>query len=81
MIKVICDKCEKDCDRNAYEIVVSAVHNPTPLYALDVGDLKITDEKKRYRFILCQHCYKEMGFPNYYMVTDGGELDFRGDEE
>lgn len=77
MIEVICDKCKTDCERVAYEIRVSSIHNPTPLYALDVGDLKITDERKSYRFILCQKCYRKMGFPNYYKVIEENCLDFR----
>ena len=81
MIQVICDKCGADCDRNAYEIRVSAIHNPTPLYALDIGDLKITDERKHYRFILCQMCYRKMGFPNYYIVTEDNSLVFRDKED
>lgn len=81
MIQVICDKCNCDCERNAYEIRVSAIHNPTPLYALDVGDLKITDERKQYRFVLCQDCYRGMGFPNYYFVTEENKLCFRDEED
>lgn len=80
MIQVICDKCGKDCDRVAYEIRVSSIHNPTPLYALDVGDLKITDERKSYRFVLCQGCYRKMGFPNYYKATEGSALVFRDED-
>lgn len=79
MIQVICDKCGNDCERVAYEIRVSSIHNPTPLYALDVGDLKITDERKSYRFVLCQKCYRKMGFPNYYKVIEEKGLDFRFD--
>ena len=66
MIRVICDKCAADCGLTAYEIRVAAIHNPTPVHMLDGGELKITTEKVPYRFILCQHCYKTMGFPNYY---------------
>lgn len=77
MIKVICDKCGTDCERVAFEIRVSSIHNPTPIYANDVGDLKITDERKSYRFVLCQKCYRKMGFPNYYKATDGEPLVFR----
>ena len=77
MLKVICDKCGVDCNRVAFEIRVSSIHNPTPLYAMDIGDLKITDERKSYRFTLCQTCYRKMGFPNYYKVTEGGDLKFR----
>lgn len=77
MIKVICDKCGIDCGRVAFEICVSSIHNPTPLHVMDIGESKITDEKKSYRFILCQTCYRQMGFPNYYKVTREGILNFR----
>ena len=80
MIQIICDKCGSDCESNAYEIRVSAIHNPTPLYALDIGDLKITDDNSKYRFILCQDCYREMGFPNVYQVCNTGKLVFRDAE-
>ena len=70
MLLVLCDKCGADCERNAYEIRVAPIHNPCPLYATDVGDLKISDEHKKFRFILCQYCYREMGFPNYYKAVD-----------
>lgn len=77
MIKIICDKCDVDCGRVAYEIRVSAIHNPTPIYARDTGDLKITDDNSRFRFIVCQDCYRKMGFPNIYKVCETGELVFR----
>lgn len=81
MIQVLCDKCEKNCDNNAYEIRVSAIHNPTPLYPLASGELKITDDNSRYRFILCQKCYREMGFPNIYKVCETKKLHFRDEQE
>ena len=77
MLLVLCDKCGTDCERNAYEIRVSSIHNPCPLYPLDVGDLKITCEHKSYRFVLCQDCYRKMEFPNYYKVIRDNELTFR----
>lgn len=77
MIKVICDRCENDCESNAYEIRVAPIHNPTPLYAFDRGDLKITDTIENFRFIVCQTCYKAMGFPNYFSVIRTKKLVFR----
>lgn len=47
MIKVICDRCEKDCDRFGFEIRASLIHNPTPRRATDLGDLKITDKSEK----------------------------------
>lgn len=66
MIKVICDKCGSDCDREGYEIRVNAIHNPVPLYPTDTGDLTITEDRTSMRFILCRTCYKKMGLPNIY---------------
>ena len=77
MIKVLCDKCGDDCDLNAYEIRVANIHNPCPVYPLDIGDLKITDSHEHFRFILCQRCYRKFGFPNIYEVTRTKELKFR----
>ena len=70
MIQVLCDKCGKDCDLNAYEVRVSAIHNPSPRHVLSVGDLKITDDNSKIRFCLCQDCYREIGLPNIYMCID-----------
>lgn len=76
MIQVMCDKCGNNCARVGMEIMVSVIENPTPLHALDTGDLKITSDNSKYRFILCQKCFREMGFPNPYVVCDTGKLDF-----
>lgn len=81
MIQIICDKCGINCDRVGMEIRVSVIENPTPLHALDIGDLKITSDHSKYRFVLCQKCFREMGFPNPYKVCGTGELKFRDDKE
>lgn len=81
MIKIMCDKCGTDCDAVGYEIRVSVIHNPTPLSAKDIGDMKLTDDNTRYRFILCQKCFAGMGFPNPYFVDIKGTLEFRAPEE
>lgn len=77
MIKILCDRCGADCGRVGYEIRVASIHNPTPLHAKDLGDLRITDETAKYRFVLCQKCYRAMGFPNCYEVIEEGKLTFR----
>lgn len=76
MIKVICDRCEKECDRIGFEIRASLIHNHTPRCATDVGDLKITDKPKMFRFVLCQECYAAMGFPHFGEGAEG-KLYFR----
>lgn len=84
MVKVFCDKCEKDCDLNAYAITVEVIHNPCPVHPLDVaGDIKLTSDHTRMRFILCQKCYRGLGFPNIYKTARTKKLDWRDlhDEE
>lgn len=79
MIKMICDKCNKDCGRNAYDILVRMLHNPTPYSVRDIGDPEITDENTHMRFILCQNCYDKLGFPNIYSIEQKG-LKFEGEQ-
>lgn len=81
MIQIICDRCGRNCGRIAFEVRVSNIENPTPLHARDTGDLKITCDNSKYRFIICQRCSREMGFPNIFKVCETGELVFRNDEE
>lgn len=72
MIKIICDKCTKDCGLNAYDVLIKVIHNPIPHSVRDVGDLCITDENTHMRFILCQDCYDKLGFPNIYSIDRKG---------
>lgn len=72
MVKIFCDRCRKDCKLNAYDITVNVLHNPTPHNMLDVGQPCITDDNTHIRFILCQDCYEEIGFPNMYSVERKG---------
>ena len=81
MIKLICDKCGSNCDRVAYDIRVGVAHNPIPISYQDLGELTITDDHTRYRFFLCQDCFRDMGFPNPYMVERGKPLAFREEEQ
>ena len=74
MLKVICDKCGCDCDRVGYELRISAIHNPVPLYPTDVGELKITDDVTKIRCVVCQKCYRELGLPNIYEAARGKVL-------
>ena len=77
MIRLICDKCGDDCDLNAYDIRVNVIHNPVPLSSKDFGEPHLTDDNTRYRFLLCQKCFRDMGFPNPYVVAEGGLIKFR----
>lgn len=77
MIKMICDKCGTDCELNAYDIRVNVLHNPVPFRVNDIGEPHLTDDNTRYRFLLCQKCFRDMGFPNPYEVEREKALAFR----
>ena len=66
MIKLICDKCGKDCDNIALDVLVRALENPTPVSCKDTGEPKITISSETKRMLLCQSCYKRLGLPNVY---------------
>ncbi len=78
MIRVLCDKCGADCDATAYAIAVEVIHNPTPRFPTDSGGIKITDDKSHMRMCLCQNCYRELGFPNIYVVMETNRLEWHG---
>lgn len=77
MIKMICDKCGKDCDLIAYDIRIGVLHNPVPVSLKDVGEPKITSDNSHIRMLLCQDCYKELGLPNIYATIRENKLTFR----
>lgn len=66
MVKFICDKCGKDCDLVAYDILISSLHNPVPHHRNDFGLAQITCDDTRLRFVLCQDCYIGLGLPNIF---------------
>ena len=76
MIKVICDECGKDCDLVGYDLLIRSIHNPCPVRLSDIGDLSITCDNERKRFVLCQDCYAKHQMPNLFydeLVFIGGE--------
>lgn len=77
MIELICDKCGKNCDLNAYDIRVNVIHNPVPSSFKDLGEPHLTDDKSRMRMLLCQDCYRELGLPNIYTVNRNNKIEFR----
>ncbi len=79
MLKVLCDKCGKDCDKTAFELRVGVIHNPIPLDYSDEGDMRLTDTPDTIRFILCQDCYKAAGMPSVYKTTQEKKITFRAD--
>lgn len=81
MIKVICDKCKRDCDLNAYVLSVEVIHNPVPHNPLSRAEIKLTDDNAFMRMVLCQDCYGKLPFPNIYTVQRTKELDFENKQE
>ena len=78
MIRLVCDKCRKDCDRTAYDILIRSVHNPVPVRFDDTECLSITDEPfNTIRFMVCQKCYREMKLPNVYECNSIGGIVWR----
>ena len=77
MIKVFCDKCEKDCGLNAYALTVEIINNPCPVHIFDVGDLKITCDHTKMRMIVCQDCYRSLGMPNIHKAVREKKLTWR----
>lgn len=82
MLKVICDYCGEECDRNAFDIRVGILHNPVPMYMNDSGEATITDDNTRIRFVLCQKCYREkFKLPNIYMCSEKNRIVWQDEEE
>lgn len=77
MIKVLCDKCGKDCGLVAYDFLIGIIENPCPTYIHDVGSLKITANNMKLRFVVCQGCYRSFGFPNIHKAKRDGKLTWR----
>ncbi len=70
MVKLICDKCGKDCDLCAFDILISSLHNPVPHRRNDFGLPQISFDDTRLRFVLCQDCYIAHGLPNIYTEAE-----------
>lgn len=79
MIKLECDRCKKDADKNAYDITIQVIHNPTPSTCNDVGRVEITHDRTVKRFLLCSECMRKLGLPNPY--ADGITFRDGGSEE
>lgn len=74
---MICDRCGEDAELVAYDVLVHLLHNPVPVRPIDIGEPKITCDNTHMRFLLCEDCMKEMGFPNIYTFARTNELKFR----
>ena len=81
MIKVLCDKCGKDCGLNAMLLTIQVIHNPSPINPLDGCDLKITDDKTFMKMCLCSDCYGKLNFPNIYTVQRTRELKWKDESK
>ena len=77
MVRVFCDKCGRDSDLVAYDILVRVIHNPVPHSIFDTSDPKMTTDNDKMRMVLCQKCYSKLGFPNIYKVQRTKKLEFR----
>lgn len=81
MLKIICDKCGKDCGLIAYDLLVRILHNPEPVSIKDTGAPHITSDNSSIRMTFCENCYKEMGMPNIYKTLKAESLKFKDKEE
>lgn len=78
MLKMICDCCGEDAKLCGYDVRVDLLHNPQPKGHFSTSiDPTITCDPKKMRFLLCEHCYRKMGFPNIYEANETKELTFR----
>lgn len=68
MFKVICNKCNKDCDKIATFVEIKRVTN----YATCITDIgsPMGNIDATMQLALCQDCYSELGFPNIYDKSD-----------
>lgn len=80
MVRIICDKCKKDCGRCGFDISVYVLLDPVPRKVSDIGTPTITHDNTHMRFTLCQECYSDLKFPNIYSIEDKG-LKFEENEK
>ena len=74
MVKLICDKCGKDCDRIGFDIMIRLISNYAPYGKNDTSSPRLTDENQHLRMILCQDCYIGLGLPNLYVQDESKEV-------
>ena len=74
MVKLICDKCGKDCDRIGYDILIRMLRNFTPYDKNDKSSPCLTDGDQHLRMVLCQDCYIGLGLPNLYAQDKSKEV-------
>ena len=74
MVKLICDKCGKDCDRIGYDILIRMFRNFAPYDKNDKTSPCLSDEARHLRMVLCQDCYIGLGLPNLYVQDESKEV-------
>lgn len=81
MLKMMCDKCGKDSNLIAYDLLIRLLHNPSPVSITDKSDPTITHDNSSMRIMLCQNCYRKLGLPNIYTALNDNKLEFRDKPE
>ena len=74
MVKLICDKCGKDCDRIGFDLMLRLISNFSPCGKNDTSCPRLTDEDVHLRMVLCQDCYIDLGLPNLYAQDESKEV-------
>lgn len=80
MLKVLCDKCGKDCGAQALDVLVRVIDNPAPLSIDSTYEPQITCDNSAIRMLLCHECYEKLGMPNVFTTKRTGQLAFRDKE-
>lgn len=74
MVKLICDKCGKDCDRIGFDIMIRLISNYAPYDKKDISSPRLTDEDQHLRMVLCQDCYIDLSLPSLYVQDESKEV-------
>ena len=67
MVKLICDKCGKDCDRIGFDIMIRLISNYAPYDKKDISSPRLT-------MVLCQDCYIDLSLPSLYVQDESKEV-------
>ena len=76
MVKLICEKCKRDCEPFAYDIQIDLLDNPCPTWLSGNCRGQIVGSDYAIRFQLCPDCYKQLDLPNVLRTFDEGKLVF-----
>lgn len=81
MVKLICDKCGKDCDHIGYDVQLGVLLDFSPYDKNDTASAKLTCDNHHLRMILCQECYIGLGLPNLYEQGKSKEVVWPDEEQ